>query len=135
MKDSEKNNNGEMQVSSRSLKTGCKGVKESHDIDGQGVNMGLLGCKSDNEAKEPLNKSGIGINPLKYALPLRVEFLKPCDRFVGENLHKLGEVTNYGPYQAGDAATLPKLHATTLILKGVAVEAGVDSGSKEVRWT
>jgi len=92
------------------------------------------GLKAQVKRSEDID---IGPNPRKYALPLRVEFLKPCDRFVGEDLLKPGEVTNYGPYQAGDAATLPKLHATTLILKGVAVEAGVDTGSssKEVRWS
>ena len=64
-----------------------------------------------------------GPNPRKFTLPLKVKFLKPCDRFVGEDLHKPGEITNYGPYKIGNVANLPKLNATTLIMKGVAVEA------------
>ncbi len=64
-----------------------------------------------------------GPNPRKFALPLKVKFLKPCGRFVGEDLHIPGEITNYGPYEIGNVATLPKLNATTLIMKGVAVEA------------
>lgn len=79
-----------------------------------GVSDGIGG-----ERKE----SGLGPNPLKYALPLTVRFLKPCDQFVGEDLQKLGEVTNYGLYQVDDVAALPKLNATNLIMKGVAVEA------------
>ena len=123
MRDVDQGKEGNSSNLRRSPKIGCTTNKSSPDSDGQGVKMGVLGCKSENGAKEPLNESGIGLNPRKFALPLKVIFLKHCDRFVGEDLKKPGEVTNYGPYEQGNVAKLPKLHATTLIMKGVALEA------------
>jgi len=123
MKDGNKNKNEKILDPCHSWKTGCEVAKASHDSDGQGAKMGASGCKSENGAKQPLNKSEIGPNPRKFALPLKVKFLKPCDRFVGEDLHTSREIINYGPYEIGNVATLPKLNATSLIMKGVAVEA------------
>ena len=103
-------------------KIGCKGVKVLPDSDGQGVKEGVTGCKSENEAKETLNEAGIGPSPLKYALPHKVKFIKDHPRFVGEDLKIPGDVTNYGPYEVGDVAILPKSDATLLIMRGIAVE-------------
>lgn len=123
IKDSLGSSEDELSKLHRNQKIGCKVVKVSSDSDKHGVNRVYIGCKSENESKEPLNEAGIGPNPLKFALPLKVKFLKPCDQFVGEDLHKPGEIKNYGPFEFGDIATLPKLYAATLIMKGVATEA------------
>lgn len=106
----------------RSRKIGCEGVKVPADTDGQGVKEGVSGCKSENGAKEPLNESRFGPNPIKWATPMIVRFLKACEQFVGENLKNFGQVMNYGPFSKEDVATLPKMNAQALIRKGVAIE-------------
>jgi len=81
------------------------------------------GLKAGISTKEPLDKHGFGPNPRKFVLPHKVKLLKQHPQFVSEDIHKPGEITNYGPYEAGDVATLPESDANLLIMKGIATVA------------
>jgi hypothetical protein len=90
-----------------------KGIQATHNEVKKGLKDGLKGSADID----------IGPNPRKFVLPRIIRFLKQHPRFVDEDLRKPGEITNYGPYEVEDVATLPESAATLLIMKGVAVEA------------
>ena len=53
--------------------------------------------------------------PISYYL---VQFLKPVDKFVGPDL------IEYGPFEAGDLATIPQENAKILIDKNIVMKVG-----------
>ena len=77
-------------------------------------------CCDHSTLVEPI---GVGSNPRKYALPVKLKFLLESPQIVAEDLEHPGKTRPYGPFKAGDIVALPKLNAEVFMMKGVAVEA------------